>query len=955
MLSPMSRIHFALAFLAVSACQCGAEDTITRVEPKIGLVEPAIDFGEVPIGAVKRVRFAVKNDGAADLSISAIDTANPFSATLIDTLLPPGASGIIDVAFKPVNNERANGMLLIRSNDATTPALTVSLTGLGVAGGITIRPSSITLRDTTVGTLRSAEVFIQNIGVDGVEGKLTTDSFQRPENFSLSNLSRFDGAASLVIAGRSDIALDLRYRPLMPGEDRGRIVFEICGERCGVEVEVDASAVDSTVKIEPPLVDFGTVGIATTKSDSVLVKNIGTRVLEVLSISVSGGNELVASSARPFPASIEPGGSLAIGLDFTPVTAAPFSAELSVRTTDAAVPEARVQVRGQGEGPLFIVQPDVLAFGVMRDMATHRRAFVMFNAGSADVQVRAIRVSGDPAFAVGETPGLPARLRSGESLTAYVNFTPPALGEYTGTLEVESDDPANGVVSVLLSGGLADRLCELGLSEPRLNFGLMPVGYTRNRSLTLTNIGTDTCNLLSGAFRAPIDPTLTLIGGGFFPITLLPGDQTSIQFNYTPVEQTESKGNYVINTDDPVYPERHLVLLGSAQGYVDIFVEPDHIDFGQTRISCQAPSRTVTVYNAGTVSSQVNAVNLNAVSSELGQQRPALPARLAAGSQVYTSVNYRPADIGVDRGELEIVVDGLPYPLIVPVSGEGSNNPSTIDTFVQDDSSKVDVLFVIDDSCSMSDEQTELSQNFQTFVREANMRNVDFQIGITTTTLFPTAGLLVGEVLTANTPRLESEFSSQASVGIDGSGVEQGLDAVSQALSLAIAGVMPNSDLLRTDATLFAAVISDEDDQSNGTGVLYLNALRTAAPAGFVFAAVTGQAGGCGNFMQNNMTGVGAAPAPIYEDFVRLTGGISASICADWSTTLGVLGNAAFGLRKRFQLARGADTNVPIEVRIDGMVVPPSEWTYDAADQSVRFNDAPAEGSMIEIEYTPTC
>jgi hypothetical protein len=950
-----ARLCLALASLAVfSACNCGGEEAFIRVVPKVGLSAEVIDFGEVPIGATKRVRFAVKNNGNADLSISTVDAMSPFSAVLLDVLVPPGGQGIIDVAFSPLNDEPTAGMLVIATNDTETPMSNVRLTGLGIAGNLLVRPTLIELAATTVGTSRTAEIYLQNIGLDAADGRVSTEAFERPEHFSLTALARFDSSAPLTVAARSELQLDLEYRPLMFGEDNGRIVFEICGERCGVEVVVRASANEATVRLDPPLVDFGTVGIGTKTSRSVTVENFGTNAVSILSIATSGGTELTASTMRTLPLVLDPSTSTLIALDYTPASAASFEGELFVQTSDPAVPEAKVQVRGSGEGPLFIVQPEAIAFGATRDMATHRRAFIMINAGSAEVEVQALRVTG-AAFALGDTPGLPARIASGESLTAYVTFTPSAIGEFTGTLEIESDDPANALLQVPISGALADRLCELGFSESSINFGLLPLGYSRTLSLTITNIGTDVCNLVSGSFRAPIDPAITLAGAPAYPLTLLPGEQTFLQATYAPTAEVDSKANYVMLTDDPVFPERHVSIIGSADGYIDIYVEPPIVDFGQSLVDCTSPVTQVTVFNAGTRAAYIDSITLNSATAEIISSPPTLPAELRPGNTVKTNLSYRPADFGRDTAELEIVVRDTAFPIIVPILGEGAANPRATDSFVQNASRKVDVLFVIDDSCSMFDEQSQLAMSFRDFIDEAEMRSVDFHIGVTTTTLFPSPGLLVGPVLSPAIPQLDATFAAQVNVGINGSGIEQGLEAMAAALSLAEAGVQPNVELIRSDATLFVVVVSDEEDQSPASTLFYLNELRDASPNGFLFAGITGQENGCGNFMPTGGSGSGAAPGLRYEDFIDQTNGLSESICADWSMTLSALGSAAFGLTARFDLMRPADETQPIEVRVNGNVVSPSEWTYDPSDAAVHFDTPPSEGSMITVEYTPSC
>ena len=78
-----------------------------------------------------------------------------------------------------------------------------------------------------------------------------------------------------------------------------------------------------------------------------------------------------------------------------------------------------------------------------------------------------------------------------------------------------------------------------------------------------------------------------------------PGDGFDMVFQYAPTIQAEAKANFVMMTDDPVFPERHLTLSGSSEGYVEVYTEPESVDFGAVRPGCSAGDREITIFNAG--------------------------------------------------------------------------------------------------------------------------------------------------------------------------------------------------------------------------------------------------------------------------------------------------------------------------------------------------------------------
>ena len=60
------------------------------------------------------------------------------------------------------------------------------------------------------------------------------------------------------------------------------------------------------------------------------------------------------------------------------------------------------------------------------------------------------------------------------------------------------------------------------------------------------------------------------------------------------------------------------------------------------------------------------------------------------------------------------------------------------DVFQQVRRNTVDVLLVVDDSCSMAEEQNKLADNFQSFISAFDGVDVDWQIAVTTTDTYRT-------------------------------------------------------------------------------------------------------------------------------------------------------------------------------------------------------------------------
>ena len=133
---------------------------------------------------------------------------------------------------------------------------------------------------------------------------------------------------------------------------------------------------------------------------------------------------------------------------------------------------------------------------------------------------------------------------------------------------------------------------------------------------------------------------------------------------------------------------------------------------------------------------------------------------------------------------------------------------------------KVDILFVIDNSGSMSGHQKNLAANVDNFINNFfKTIQIDFHIGVLTTDddggSANCCGLLVGNpsYLDRSTPDFRKILASRMIVGTSGSPQEKSFDPVFRALRVPNLNG-PNAGFLRPDAFLSIVFITDAEDQS---------------------------------------------------------------------------------------------------------------------------------------------
>lgn len=248
-----------------------------------------------------------------------------------------------------------------------------------------------------------------------------------------------------------------------------------------------------------------------------------------------------------------------------------------------------------------------------------------------------------------------------------------------------------------------------------------------------------------------------------------------------------------------------------------------------------------------------------------------------------------------------------------------------VDTYLQEAASKIDVLWVVDNSGSMAPRQENLARNFSAFINEFTRNSIDYRIAITTTDIFKEAGHFVGtpKILTPTTPNVVTAFANSIKVGINGSPYEVGLDAAklsidlqAQANAAAVLqckGACPSSgraqceakcetdtvfQFLRRDAYLYLIFVTDEEDRSSQDVRFFYRYFETAKGVGNDGTVTT--AAIMGDVPSN---GCGATPGTRYKALSDLTGGEVGSICdTNFSTTLTKLAKNAVGLKRKFAL-----------------------------------------------------
>ena len=869
-----------------------------------------------------------------------------------------------------------------------------------------------------------------------------------------------------TLALGSAFCLDLRYVPTEGGTDITQLQLfppyegETPAPEAVAPVLGGETGPDLKVLPESKL-DFGAVPLGEVGELSFQITNNGNQDLVIESVAKAANlqdafGDVTILTDVPAGTVIAPGEGTTVDVKFEPTDVWPISYDplgfIEIKSND--LPES-LTVFGQVAAPKLQVTPSPLVdFGVVALNKDAERTVTFTNVGTVAVTIDNLAITDntqDVEFEILDAPAGTITLEDGDWVNVKLKFTNTAstTGQANGKLGFESNDP-NAPVSVDLRALRTDTaICNIALQPAQLNYGTVPYGKEKTMKMGVKNVGSGACGwksaYLGDGFEIfpGIGGCIAGSGSGSFSVDgtpfgcadcIKPGDIVYVDVRFEPEANFFSELSEFIgyksslqvtmfdpeNGNDVVQPPSDanggvLCNLVAQSGSANLTAIPGEIDFGVTTIGCHSETVTVTMYNTGKAPLSVCDIKLEGCSPEVKLKSvPPIGVCtedggglvLKQGTPSEVKIVYAPQDLNEDTCSLAIYENSDTPSLTIPIIGSGTYDDEQTDVFIQQPGNKVDVLFVVDNSGSMSDEQKSLSNNFGSLLTSAATWSTDYNLGVVTTDMEennPMAGKLMGpdsvsgggfvsnykESLPRYVKAVDSaQFKDMVKVGDSGSGTEQGLKAAQTALtSPHTTTVLPvtecvidedcpasfqcvpsheepgksfcggwNMGFMRDDASLEVVFVSDEEDSSEADLNFYvdfLKALKGFANENLFHAhAIVGPNGGCDG------PGGSAADGSRYRFVANETGGVTHSICdANWSAKLNDIGDVAFGLKVQFFLTRPA---VPdsLTVTVAGQSCTQG-WNYDQDSNSVIFDETspcmPQVGEEISIHYEVIC
>ncbi len=611
--------------------------TLTGVglAPGVTLSPTSLSFGSVTVGGSSQLTVNINVDGATTGSLTVTPGSISGNFTLSNNCVsvPAGAACSFSVTFVPTVAATSTGTVVINYTVGTFAGqLTLPLTGIGAAPGVTLAPPTVAFGSQAVGTTSSTQsITLTNSGTSVLQGISIAAS---------GDFAQINTCPNSAGVGAS-CTITLSFTPVAIGSRSGTIAIT---DNIGTQIAVlSGTGSASGVGLSASNLNFGAQLINTISAgQTVTVTNIGNSALTFSNV-VAAGDFVDTNTCT---GSIAPNATCSVTISFDPSQTGLRNGTVTLLGNAGA---QVVVLTGTGTSNVTVtLSPMQLFFGqqTVGNPSTSQQATLSNNSG-ADLTVNSCSVTGDFLLTNSGCP-TPATLPNGNTFPVSVAFQPTASGSRVGVLWVSDTTGTRGVT---LNGTGMDP--NINLSPSTLNFGNITTGNTSvPQWVTLTNTGSN--SLTVSSLTASAEFSVSSSNCNNLPAVLSNGSQCSLELIFTPTEAGNTIGSLTILDSLGTHS---VTLFGNGQ-LPGLVLSQATLSFGSQTVDTSSPAQTATLTNSGLSALSVSSIVASGDYSVSSASCANLPVTLNVGHGCDLVVTFSPAVAGARNGAVTISDSG---------------------------------------------------------------------------------------------------------------------------------------------------------------------------------------------------------------------------------------------------------------------------------------------------------
>ena len=502
----------------------------------------SVDFGTVNVGNTANSQVTVSNQGPGPAEISQLSVSDPsFSVDGQGNLpitLPVGGTLNIKVLFTPQAAADATGQLSVMTGTSSPAAASVKLHGKGFASVSTAPALSALSCSSASMTGSGADACTVTLSGSAPSGGVSV-------SLSSSNVAVSVPASVTVPANSTSASFSATVSAVSTAQS---VTLTASANGVSKNVALQLNSAVPTLSFSASSLSFGSVALNTSVTESVTLTSTGTAPVTISIATAKGAGFSVSGGA--LPATLNPGQSLNLGVQFDPTVTGAATGQLTVTSNSSTNPTALIALGGTGVSTSSVLSALSCSNASMTGSGTDACSVTL--SGSAPSGGLSVSLSSSnaavkvPAFVT-----VPANSTSA-SFSATVSSVSAAQS-------VTLTASANGVSkSVALQLNAA--ISTLSISASSESFGTVNLNTAATKSLTLTSTGTAAVNITA----VMVTGTGFSVSGTTFPSTLNPGQAVTLSVQFNPTVTGSVTGQLTITSDSSTNPTARVSLSGTG-------------------------------------------------------------------------------------------------------------------------------------------------------------------------------------------------------------------------------------------------------------------------------------------------------------------------------------------------------------------------------------------------------
>jgi hypothetical protein len=460
-------------------------------------VEPTfLDFGTIALGGFEEIRFRITNTGCGPIH-GVITSPCPEFEIVAGTesySLMAGETHDVYVKFNPTACGFYNCII-------ETPCGIVECIGAVAGQACELSPSSLDFGTVAMGSYADRTFTLTNTGCDPLNGEI----IEFCPDFSIVS-----GGGPYALNPGDALTVTVRFTPATCGTTSCTV--ETISPTC-TDVVCTGTGGGASCSMPSGYMMFGSVDVGFYQDMDFTFSNTGCATLSGFISETCPDFSIVAGGGSY---ALPPGTSRTVTVRFQPTSAGTQDCYLEMGNGACS----DLLFRGTGVMTSCDVTPTLLWFGSANQGTNVDRSFTITNSGAGTVN-GVVEEEVPPCSSYSIVSGAGSySLGPGASRTVTVRFNPTECDSVTCTIHTGCDD-------VTCSGVGTGSGC--GVSPTSWDYGNVPVGWSVEKGITITNLG---CTVLSLDINETCDDFTILSGGG--PQSLLPGESHTAWVAFQP-------------------------------------------------------------------------------------------------------------------------------------------------------------------------------------------------------------------------------------------------------------------------------------------------------------------------------------------------------------------------------------------------------------------------------------